>query len=94
MKSLLAAALVICFAAHSGKALAYACNKNYYVNSSGHLVHSPSCGHEHQSARRNAAMAALAFQSITVGRARFMAVSRTGIELARTGVVLCRTIGA
>ena len=31
MKSLLAAALVVCFAAHSGKALAYACNKNYYV---------------------------------------------------------------
>src|ERR1700735_3631247 len=52
MKSLLAAALVVCFAAHSGKALAYACNKNYYVNSSGHLVHSPSCGEE-QGARAN-----------------------------------------
>jgi hypothetical protein len=36
-------------------------------------------------------MAALAFQSITVGRARFMAVSRTGIELARMAGVLCRT---
>jgi hypothetical protein len=48
MKSLLAAALVICFAAQSGKALAYACNNNYYVNSSGHLVHSPSCGQEHE----------------------------------------------
>ena len=33
MKSLLAAALVICFAAQRGKALAYACNNNYYVNS-------------------------------------------------------------
>jgi predicted RNA-binding Zn-ribbon protein involved in translation (DUF1610 family) len=48
MKSLPAAALVICFAAQSGKALAYACNNNYYVNSSGHLVHSPSCGQEHE----------------------------------------------
>ena len=34
--------------AQSGKALAYACNNNYYVNSSGHLVHSPSCGQEHE----------------------------------------------
>ena len=48
MKSLLAVALVICFAAQSGKALAYARNNNYYVNSSGHLVHSPSCGQEHE----------------------------------------------
>jgi hypothetical protein len=48
MKSLLAAALVICFAAQSGKALAYACNNIYYVNSSGHLVHSPSCGQKHE----------------------------------------------
>jgi hypothetical protein len=54
MKSLLAAALVICFAAQSGKALAYACNNNYYVNSSGHLVHSPSCGQEHE--KRNCGM--------------------------------------
>ena len=30
-ESLLAAALVICFAAQCGKALAYACNNNYYV---------------------------------------------------------------
>jgi hypothetical protein len=33
-ESLLAAALVICFAAQCGKALAYACNNNYCVNSS------------------------------------------------------------
>jgi len=47
-ESLLAAALVICFAAQCGKALAYACNNNYYVNSSGHVLHSPSCGQEHE----------------------------------------------
>ena len=48
MKLLLAAALVIGFAAQTGEALAYACNNNYYVNSSRHLVHSPSCGQEHE----------------------------------------------
>jgi predicted RNA-binding Zn-ribbon protein involved in translation (DUF1610 family) len=48
MKFLLATALVIGFAGQPGQALAYACNNNYYVNSSGHLVHSPSCGEEHQ----------------------------------------------
>ena len=48
MKVLLAAALVIFFAAQNGKAFAYACNNNYYVNSSGHFVHSPSCGEERQ----------------------------------------------
>jgi predicted RNA-binding Zn-ribbon protein involved in translation (DUF1610 family) len=35
--------------AQCGKALAYACNNKYYVNSTGHLVHSPSCGEEHQT---------------------------------------------
>ena len=25
---------------------AYACNNRHYVNSSGHVVHSPSCGNE------------------------------------------------
>ena len=40
--------LVICFAAQCGKAVAYACNNNYYVNSSGHVLHSPSCGQEHE----------------------------------------------
>ena len=28
------------------EANAYACNNRHYVNSSGHLVHSPSCGNE------------------------------------------------
>ena len=39
MKVRLAAALAIFFAAQTGKAFAYACNNNYYVNSSGHFVH-------------------------------------------------------
>ena len=48
MKLLLASALVIGFAGHSAAGLAYTCNNNYYVTSSGHLVHSPSCGEERQ----------------------------------------------
>lgn len=48
MRSFFAAALVTCFAGQVSLALAYTCNNNYYVNSSGHLVHSPSCGEEHQ----------------------------------------------
>jgi hypothetical protein len=48
MKSLLAAAFVVCCAAQCGKALAHACNNNYYVNSSGRVLHSPSCQQEHE----------------------------------------------
>jgi predicted RNA-binding Zn-ribbon protein involved in translation (DUF1610 family) len=40
------AAVVAAFAMQPEKAFAYACNNDYYVNSSGHLVHSPSCGKE------------------------------------------------
>ena len=48
MRCLLAAALVTCLAGQVSQALAYTCNNNYYVNSSGHVVHSPSCGEEHE----------------------------------------------
>jgi hypothetical protein len=48
MKFLLAAALAAGLTGQSGEALGYACNNNHYVNSSRHLVHSPSCGEEHQ----------------------------------------------
>jgi hypothetical protein len=38
--------ILMCFSlvAFANSALAYSCNGNHYVNSSGHLVHSPSCG--------------------------------------------------
>jgi hypothetical protein len=39
-----AVALVAVFAGQSSDALAYACNNRHYVNSSGHWVHSPTCG--------------------------------------------------
>jgi predicted RNA-binding Zn-ribbon protein involved in translation (DUF1610 family) len=48
MRCLLAAALVTCLAGQVSQALAYTCNNNYYVNSTEHLVHSPSCGEEHE----------------------------------------------
>jgi predicted RNA-binding Zn-ribbon protein involved in translation (DUF1610 family) len=47
MRYLLAAAFV-CLVWHASPALAYSCNENHYVNSSGHVVHSPSCGNEHE----------------------------------------------
>jgi hypothetical protein len=47
-KFLLAAALAAGLVGQSGTAVGYAGNNNDYVNSSGHLVHSPSCGEEHQ----------------------------------------------
>ena len=34
--------------AYASAARAYSCNDNHYVNSSGHVVHSPSCGEEHE----------------------------------------------
>jgi hypothetical protein len=48
MRCLLAAALVACLAGQASQALAYTCNNNYYVNSTGHLVQSPSCGEEQE----------------------------------------------
>jgi hypothetical protein len=42
----LAAAFAIGLLGQASKAFAYACNDNYNRNSSGHLVHSPSCGIE------------------------------------------------
>jgi hypothetical protein len=48
MKFRLAVVFVVGLAAQTGNGLAYSCNNSYYVNSSGHVVHSPSCGDEHQ----------------------------------------------
>ena len=39
---------MICLAGQVNHVLAYTCNNNDYVNSSGDLVHSPSCGAEHE----------------------------------------------
>jgi predicted RNA-binding Zn-ribbon protein involved in translation (DUF1610 family) len=47
MRHLLGVALSLALAVHGSEAFAYACNSRYYVNVSGHLVHSPSCGQEH-----------------------------------------------
>jgi hypothetical protein len=40
--------VLLVFAATISTANAYPCNNRYYENSSGHIVHSPSCGSEHQ----------------------------------------------
>ncbi len=47
MRHLLGATLIIGLVMQAGEAFAYACNNRHYVNVSGHLVHSPSCGNEH-----------------------------------------------
>jgi predicted RNA-binding Zn-ribbon protein involved in translation (DUF1610 family) len=47
MRCLFAAAF-FCVAWQASPALAYSCNDNHYVNSSEHVVHSPSCGQEHE----------------------------------------------
>jgi hypothetical protein len=46
-----------------------------------------------RSVPRSAAMAASAFQSTTVGRARITAASPTGIELLRMAGIFCPAIG-
>ncbi len=46
MRALLALLAFLAVAGQSGEAAAYACNNRHYVNSSGHIVHSPSCGRE------------------------------------------------
>jgi hypothetical protein len=80
MKSLLAAALVICFAAQCGKSLAYACTT---ITTSIHL--GTSCtrrpaGKSTRSALRNVMTAALAFRSITAGPTRTTAAWCTGVD--------------
>jgi hypothetical protein len=49
-RAILAAAIVLsavaCVVGQISDANAYACNNRHYVNSSGHVVHSPSCGNE------------------------------------------------
>jgi hypothetical protein len=46
---------VLCWAfGQISEANAYACNNRHYVNSSGHLVHSPSCGNESEPRQHTA----------------------------------------
>jgi hypothetical protein len=56
---------------------AYACNNRHYVNSSGHVVHSPSCGRE---SPRHTATAASPIRNTAVGRAPGMVGYPTGDE--------------
>ena len=44
----LIAAVVVGLAGQAAPAVAYSCNDNHYVISSRHVVHSPSCGEEHE----------------------------------------------
>jgi hypothetical protein len=46
MRAIQTLAILIVVTGHVTKAEAYACNDQHYINSSGHVVHSPSCGIE------------------------------------------------
>jgi hypothetical protein len=68
-------------AGHSGKALAYACNNNYYVNSSGTSCTRRPGTRSTRDAPRNAETAGLAAQSPIAGRVRITAALFIGTEL-------------
>jgi hypothetical protein len=46
MRAIIALSLLFAVTGQTREAAAFACNSNYYVNSSGHVVHSPSCDQE------------------------------------------------
>jgi uncharacterized protein DUF3761 len=46
MRLVVALSVLAALTAQTREAAAYACNNNHYVNRSGHIVHSPSCGQE------------------------------------------------
>jgi hypothetical protein len=46
MRALWVIFVLAALAGQTREATAYDCNNNYYVNSSGHVVHSPSCEQE------------------------------------------------
>jgi hypothetical protein len=78
MRYLFATAFV-CLVWHASSALAYSFNDNHYVNSSGTWCIRRPAVMSTRSVPRSAAMAASAFQSTTVGRARITVASPTGI---------------
>ena len=47
MRAICALTAMLMLVLPTSQAEAYACNNRHYVNSSGHVVHSPSCGREH-----------------------------------------------
>jgi Protein of unknown function (DUF3761) len=46
MRAIQTLAILIALTGQVTKAEAYACNDRHYINSYGHVVHSPSCGTE------------------------------------------------
>jgi hypothetical protein len=70
----LAIAILCGVLAQISDANAYVCNNRHYVNSSGHVVHSPCVmGASHRIIPRPVVTAASPIRSIVVGRARVMA---------------------
>ena len=80
MRGFLAAALVIGLVGQTREAFAYTCNDNHYVNSSGHWVHSPSCGTEPDHQEAVCRDGSVSFLNTAAGRARITAAWNTGSE--------------
>jgi hypothetical protein len=88
------AAAFICLAWQTSAALAYSCNDNHYVNSSGHVVHSPSCGVEPDKHAAECVDGGVSFSEHHVGLARITAASPTGIEAGADGAPFLPELGA
>jgi hypothetical protein len=81
-------AAFVCLAWQASPAFAYSCNDNHYVNSSGHVVHSPSYGEEHEKRAAECRDGSVGFSEHHRGRAHITVASPTGIEPARLAVFL------
>jgi hypothetical protein len=93
MRYLFATAFV-CLVWHASSALAYSCMIiTTSIRPGTWYIRRPAVMST-RSVPRSAAVAASAFQSTTVGRARITVASPTGIELAWMAAFLSHTIGA
>jgi hypothetical protein len=70
-----------CLADQAGHALAFSCNNNHNVNSSGHVVHSPSCDEEHEQRTAECRDGRLSFSEHPSEHARITVEWNTGIEV-------------
>jgi Protein of unknown function (DUF3761) len=69
-----------CLADQAGHALAFSCNNNHNVNSSGHVVHAPSCDEEHEQRTAECRDGRLSFSEHPSEHARITVEWNTGIE--------------
>jgi hypothetical protein len=86
MRLVLTLAIFIALTSQATKAEAYACNNRSYVNSSGHVVHSPFAGANTSIGKRFAATVAFRFRSTDAGPARIIMAWRIGNDAPRSKI--------